>query len=128
MTVDAFFVDGAGVALDQLPVQDATVTKRFGVSGGSPTTCTTTAATTLYTPASGKSIRLKWLGLSSPDSNSSSTLVTVRIGSTVIYLWDMGAPGAFAHGSVREGAADETLTLSMSVAQTVHANIDVEEF
>ena len=105
------------------------LTKRFGaVSLGAPQTVTQQGNTTVYTPTAGKSIRLKWLGMSSPSTNTATTVATVSLGSNTIYIWDMGAPGAFAHGSVREGAVNGTLVVNLSVAQTVHVNMDLEEF
>lgn len=107
---------------------DPNIRKRFGVSSGSAQTVSSSGDTTVYTPASGRHIRLKWIGLSSPSSNSASVLVTVKIGSITLYIWDMGAPGAFAHGTVREGAVNEVLKVNLSDAQTVRVNFDLEEF
>lgn len=118
--------DSAGAEV--VPATEATVAKRFGVAVGSPVTATAAGDTTVYTPTPGARVRLKWLGLSSPSGNSASVLATVRIGTTEIYRWSMGAPGAFSHSSVREGGVDEELVINLDDDQTVHVNIDVEEF
>jgi hypothetical protein len=114
-----------GLALDSdiLPIKN-----RFSPSIGSPATVAAAGNTTVYTPAAGKSIRLKWIGLSSPSTNTAVNLVDVILSGTTIYRWDMGFPGAFAHGTVREGAVNGTLVVSCSNAQPLHVNFDVEEF
>lgn len=95
---------------------------------GSPVTISASGATTVYTPSSGKRVRLYWVGLSSPSSNTGTVTATVSLGGSAIYVWDMGAPGAFAHKSVREGPADGTITVTLSGSQTVHVNLDLEDF
>lgn len=101
---------------------------RFGPVTGTPVTVSASGDTTIFTPSAGKRVRLKWIGLSSPSSNTASVLVTVKLGGSPIYLWDMNAPGAFAHSSVREGPVDGALSVNLSSAQTVRVNIDVGEF
>lgn len=114
---------------DLVPVQ-RTLQSRFGVVRGTPQTLTTSGDHTVYTPASGKRIRLKWLWLSTPSTNSASVLAVAKWGgaSGDIYFVDLGAPGAFGHSSVREGEVDETLVVNLDGAQTVRVNLDVEEF
>jgi hypothetical protein len=103
--------------------------KRLANISGTPQTVTSAGLTTLFTPPAGKSIRLKWLGASSPDSNANSTVATFAIGGTNIYIWDFSKNGgAFAHGTVREGTADQTFTVNLSVAATLHVNFDLETF
>lgn len=104
------------------------ITARFGVSTGSPQMINTSGLTVLYTPSAGKKIRLKWIALATPDSNSASVIATVTLGSTNIYMWPLGAPGAFMHSSVREGGKDELLTITLSDSQDVYVNLDIEEF
>lgn len=101
---------------------------RFGVSSGAPATVSAIGSSIVYTPTAGKRVRLKWIGLSSPSTNTATVLVTILLGGTPIYLWDMGAPGAFAHGTVREGPVNGVLSVSLSDSQVVRVNFDVEEF
>jgi|SRR5579859_859595 len=134
---NAWPIDGSGVtqpiSAASLPLPagastEATVHSRFGVSTGSPSTVSSAGDTTVYTPTTGKSVRLKWIGLSSPSTNTAPTTVKVSIGATEIYRWSMGAPGAFAHGVVREGAVNDVVKVNLSAAQTVFVNLDLEEF
>jgi hypothetical protein len=101
---------------------------RFSVSHGAPVTVSAVGDTTVYTPIPGNRIRLKWIGLSTPNTNTDTALVTVSLGGAPIYAWDMGNPGAFAHGTVREGPIDGVLAVNLSAAQTVRVNFDLEEF
>lgn len=113
---------------DSQPRTERAILARFGVSSGSPATVAVAGNTTVYTPSSGKRVRLKWIGLSSPSTNTASMLVTISLGGTPIYAWDMGNPGAFAHGTVREGPVDGVLSVNLSDSQTVRVNFDLEEF
>lgn len=123
VTANLGTVDGVALDATLVPVKN-----RFSPSIGSPATVAASGSTVVYTPASGKSIRLKWIGLSSPSTNTAVNLVDVVLSGTTIYRWDMGFPGAFAHGTVREGSANGTLSVSCSNAQPLHVNFDVEEF
>lgn len=108
---------------------DPNIRKRFGVSSGNAQTVSSSGDTTVYTCPANKHIRLKWTGWSSPASNTAETLVAMRFGAnTAFYKWSMGAPGAFAHGVVREGAVNEDLIVNLSAAQPVYVNLDVEVF
>jgi hypothetical protein len=105
------------------------IVKRFGaVTLGTPQTVNASGDTTVYTPTAGKSIRLKWLGLSSPSTNTANTTVTVKLGGTTIYIWELGAPGAFAHAFVREGPVNGLLVVNLTANQVVRVNFDLEEF
>jgi hypothetical protein len=107
---------------------ESTLAARFGtVAAGTPALVNSTTETAVHTPASGKKIRLKWLYLATPEDNSAPIIVTVKIGTVNIYKVPMGAPGAFAHSSVREGAVDDALTVTCSAAQPLYVNLDVEE-
>ena len=113
--------------MDSLP--NRTIEKRFGaVSNGTPQTVSGAGDTLVHSPASGKALRVKWLGLSSPPENTATTVVTVKLSGNPIYIWAMGAPGAFAHSFVREGDVNGTLVVNLSAAQTVYVNFDLEEF
>lgn len=98
--------------------------------GTPPGAISATGPTTLYTPATGKKIRLKWLHLASSQDNSAEVVATVKIGSDVIYVLPLGNPGAFAHSSIREASnANDLLTLTLSASgRAVYPNFDVEEF
>jgi hypothetical protein len=109
------------------------VRNRFAASLGNLTEVTAAGDTDVYIPGSGKRIRLKWAGFSSSPAMPATTKAKIRFGSNAaFYGWWMGAPGAFAHGVVREGAVDEKLTVNCSVAPGASTplivNLDVEEF
>lgn len=113
-TVIATGPGGAELALEE------TVGKRF--SGGKNTAAAIASAsgdTAIYTPAPGKTLTLYWVGLSSSQSNPGEALVTVRLGSKVVYEWFMGNPGAFSHWEpVTADNPDDPLIVALSSPQS----------
>lgn len=110
------------------PAVHSVILKRFGVTQGSAQLINTSGDNTVVTPTSGKSIRLKWFSMATSESNGAEVVVTVKLGSTVLYMWPMGAPAAFAHGSVREGGVNDPLVVNLSIARGVYVNYEFEEF
>jgi hypothetical protein len=104
------------------------IKNRFSPSIGAPTIVNASGLTTLHTPAAGQRIRFKWVGMSTPPTNGNTVFATIKLGGESLYSWYMGAPGAFAHGAVREGPVDGLLEIDCDVAQPIAVNIDVEEF
>jgi hypothetical protein len=91
-------------------------------------TCAT-ATTTVYTPVTGKRLRLRWCGFSM-GSAGTECVVTVRFGGTqVLYQWDLSAPGAFSRRSGRQAInTDDALFVDISPAGgPVHFNYELEE-
>lgn len=98
-------------------------------------TTSSSGTTNVKAPASGKSIRLYWWGLSASPTNSAAVIAGLRwtAGGTnfvTVPLSQYG--GIFAHGykggrSYVQGGVDEALVLSLDSAQTVSINIDYEE-
>jgi hypothetical protein len=85
--------------------------------------------TVVWTPAAGARIRLRWVGLSTPDTNASSVLAKWRFGTgDYFWHWLLGKPGAFAHGALREGDVDEPLKINLDAAVAVYVAFDLEEF
>lgn len=83
---------------------------------------------TIYTPASGKKTRLKWLGLSASQNNTAEILATVKIGTKVVYQWYLGNPGAFAHWEEVDGSnANDPLIINLSGAQSVAVSYTVQD-
>lgn len=87
---------------------------------------------TVHTPASGKSIRLFYLGYSADGANSADVTAYVKFGAgSAIYKQSLAAKAMFAHTVAArryvQGAVDEALTLNLSAAQTVHVNIEYLE-
>lgn len=127
-TIDGYVTanigDTNGLALE------STLSHRFGVvTLGTPQLVNVIGPTTLYTPTSGRRIRLKWLALATPDTNTATVIATVNLSNKDIYIWPLGAPGAFMHSSVREGEIDGILKITLSAsAQDVYVNLDIEEF
>lgn len=105
-----------------------TLSNKFGASLGSGTVFSTSGNHDVVTPTPGKSIRLRWIALATSADNGGEVVVTVKIGTSVLYQWPLGAPGAFAHGSVREGGADEKLIVNLSASYPVFVNYEYEEF
>lgn len=104
--------------------------KRFGVATGTPQILNTAGNHDIYDPAAGRHVRLKWFCVYSDPANTGSCVATLKWkGGSNIYIFPLPAGyGAFMHSSVREGVADEILTLNLSATQTVYVNLDVEEF
>lgn len=125
----------ATVAVGTMPLPvgaatEDTVSKRFG--GGKTQgaqAINTSGNNTILTPASGKKIRLYWLGLSTSQDNAAEVLALAKFttGGTPFYRWNLGAPGAFSHWEVVTGGTDEALVINLSGAQTVQANYTYSE-
>ena len=111
-----------------VPVTDTVVSRRFGVCATSSSlTVVNAGITTLYQPATGKSVLWKWVGLATPDTNTAPVVVQVYISGGNGYTWPLPSPGIFQHGFVRSGSVNAPLLLSSSAGQTVYANWDVED-
>lgn len=109
--------------------KDATLNARWKALTGGPTlVAVTTPDQVIYTPAAGKRARLKWMYAATPDDGLANVIVTVKIGATALYTFPLGAPGIFAHGSIREGAIDAPITVTLSAARPVYFNVDCEDF
>lgn len=102
---------------------------RYGTITGYTGTVSASGDTTIRTPAAGKTITLKWVGMSSPDNNPNSTVVTVKLGGNAVFTWDFSKNGgAMAHGTVRnDGGVNGALVINLSVAATVRYNFEVSE-
>ena len=119
---------GDGYYYAGITTSNALTIERTLTSLGAPVVVNSIGTTTIYTPSAGKSIKLKWFAMASSDTNTATVIATVTLGDNDIYIWPMCSPGAFMHSSIREGAPDGILTVTLSAAQTVYVNIDVEEF
>jgi hypothetical protein len=110
--------------------KDATLLRRFGDHVTKAGVVSTIGDNTLHTPASGKKIRLYWIGLSTSQDNAAENLIQVKLtdaDGTVKYRWRMGNPGAFAGGRTIEGNVDEPLILNLATTDPVDWNVDLEE-
>lgn len=105
-----------GVVVDPRPTQ---VTESQVVSAAGDTT--------LYTPASGKKVRLHWVFMSASQDNNVEVLAKIKLGSTVVYSTYLGNPGAFGHRETVEGAVNEVLKINLSAAESVAVNWTVTE-
>ena len=111
-----------------MPLNNASFASNV-VTGTPSGAISVTGPTILYTPASGKRVRLRWVHASASQDNTAEVVATIKIGATTIYQVPLGNPGVFAHSSIREGDVDEKLTLTLSASgRTVYVNFDVEEF
>lgn len=100
---------------------------RFGAVVGTAVAISQAGNTDLVAPTSGKSIKLNWIALATSETNTSEVIVQVYLGAQLLYEWPLGAPGAFAHSSVRIGAPNAKLRVFTSNAQTVRVNYEYEE-
>ena len=100
-----------------------------GVTGGkylTPTALSANGTATIWTPASGKKIRLKRV----QASTNTATRIDLRFATTAFESYYLPANGSFVYnaiGTYKEGAVDQTLTLLSSAAATVTASADGDE-
>lgn len=121
----------ANTVQDRLKGVKTTLDGRFSASATKITTAvrkSDSGDNTVVTPASGKRIRLHWIGMSTPESNVDEMLVIVKLGSATKYRWNMTAPGAFSHWETVEGGVDESFVVNLSSALPVDINYTYEEF
>jgi hypothetical protein len=117
-----------------VPVADAeartTLNYRFAPAAGRITSAVRKAAAgdnIIVTPAGGKKIRLLWLGMSCSENNTAEGLAVVKLGSTIIYRWNMYAGGGFSHWQPIDGAVDAEFIVNLSTSQPVDINYTYEE-
>lgn len=106
---------------------DSSGNPTFSAAQGTPQIISSSGDTILHTPASGKSIRLRWIGIKAPKTNNGEVIITIKFGTTVIYSWILGYPDIFAHATIRIGAIDESLIINTNNSQTIYVNIDLDE-
>jgi hypothetical protein len=107
---------------------EVTVSKRF--AGGKTTRAvriTSSGDNSVRTPASGKYLRKYWIALNTADDGGTEVLAIVKFGTTEIYRWNLGSPGAFMHWEPSDGAVDQALVVNLSAARNVEVNYTVEE-
>lgn len=103
---------------------DTNISELSDATGGA-TTCTA-ASTDIFTPKSGRRLRLRWIAFSLP-STAPETLVTVSFGGTeVLYMWTVGA---FSRRSARLATnADAPLNIALSPpGGPCYVNYEIEE-
>jgi hypothetical protein len=86
-----------------------------------------TGPTDVLTPAAGKKLRLRWLFAQSDPSNSGTSVITFRLGGTVVYKFELDAGQPFAHSMVVDGAVDGALSVELGNTNPVYVNVDYEE-
>jgi len=86
-------------------------------------TVTSSGDTTLITPGSGNAIRLFWVTAINDPDDSSTPLITIKLGASEVYR-----TYALAHWEVFVGAADESLVCNLDGAGDVAVTVHYEEF
>lgn len=85
-------------------------------------TVTASGDTTIYVPATGKAIRLRWIYAINDPAATTSTLIKVRLGATELYrVW------ALSKRQVVTGAVDAPLIINLSNTGTVAVTVLLEE-
>lgn len=85
-------------------------------------TVTATGNTTVYTPASGKAIRLRWVYAINDPTASSSTLIKISLGATEVYrAW------ALSKRQRVTGPVNGALVVNLSASGTVAFTALLEE-
>lgn len=86
------------------------------------TTVTAIGDTTIYTPATGKAVRLHWIYAMNDPMAATSTVITVKIGSQVLYVtYGVSKRQQFT------GAVNAALIINLSAAGNVAVTAFVEE-
>lgn len=82
----------------------------------------------ILTPPPNQRLRLFWLGLNTPETNTAEVLAVVRFqgAASNLYRWNLGAPGAFMHRDFAEGQPGQPLVVNLSAAQPVEVNVSYE--
>jgi hypothetical protein len=120
MSLDTSFNDFAS---------EETLARRYGLTHTTFATGISGAGDNIvYTPTANKNVRLLWIGLASPESNTAEVLTKVKIGNETKYQWPLSVPGAFAHYEPINGTGNASLIVNLSAAQVVHVNVTLEEF
>lgn len=114
---------GASSEATQGDVLAALVNRYGGGKSAATTTLTNTTQTDIVTPASGDAVRVYWVSAINRSPDVSFPAVTIRIGSTAIYV-----SSAISHWEIFEGVADETLSAQLSTNGTVDVTVHYEVF
>lgn len=85
-------------------------------------TVTSSGDTTVYTPAAGKKVRLRWIYAINDPTSTTAPLIKIKLGATEIYrVW------ALSKRQVVTGPVDGALTVNLSVAGNVAVTALLEE-
>ena len=100
------------------------IVKRY--EGGKTAVVASVAAsgdTTIYTPATGKAIKLYWIYAMNDPDQTTTPLIKISIGTTELYR-----AYSIAHWEIFEGAANEALKINLDKAGSVAITCHLEEF
>lgn len=105
-------------AAQTFPTSDSTDTEWIPVA----TTVVNAGETTLYTPAAGKRVRLHWIYAINDPVSSTSTKITIKIGTQVYYVaWALSKRQQFT------GPVDGSLSIILSSPGEVAVTAFIEE-
>lgn len=85
-------------------------------------TVTASGSTTVYTPAAGRRIRLRWVYAISDPSSATSPLIKVSLGATELYR-----VYALSKRQLATGPTDGALIINLSAAGSVAVTALIEE-
>ncbi len=103
----------AGLLADTAATEVTPVTETVIASGD----------TTVYTPTSGKAVRLVWVSAINDPDEAASPLIKISLGGTELYR-----AYAVAHRQQFEGAVDAPLVVNLSEAASVAFTAHIQEF
>ena len=93
----------------------------------------TSGDNTIYTPASGKAVKLLWASYTSDAGNLSATKVILKNGATALDTQSLSASQPFAHtiGGGRgfyDFGANNPVIVNLSIGNTVYVNLEWLEY
>jgi hypothetical protein len=101
-----------------LPINDSTDREYTAIA----TTVTASGNTTVYTPASGKSARIHWVYAINDPVSSTSTKITIKIGTVTYYVaWAISKRQQFT------GAVNAPVIVNLSAVANVAVTLFVED-
>lgn len=97
---------------------------RFDAVQTSAVTATIAGQTVVIDATASQALRVVWVYVQADADVTGSVVVTLRLGSRVLYKFDLIGSQPFAHSAVHEGALGEDLTIELDQSVIVYCNAD----
>lgn len=97
---------------------------RFDAVQTSAVTASIAGTTTVIDATASQALRVVWLYVQADADMTGSVEVTLRLGTRILYKFDLIGSQPFAHSAVHEGAVGEDLTIEINSSVIVYVNAD----